>query len=373
MANQKPTPVPPPSTQKFENGISHPELWLWDSWTAEAEGITHLYCLALSRIDSAGDAVIPENRNDYPFHIRHFSSGDDGRSWTDEGVFFEPSDAGDGAFARNVWSGGVLARNGSEWIAGFTGLRKAGTEQPFLQSICIGRSENANSLDAGAIVSLSCPHRDYDLIRAAGYYLPARETLGAYEGEEGGPILAWRDPFILDSGDRKLEVFWSAKVAPARPAVAHATVRQMADGFQIEKLHPPMTLPDDHAFTQAEVPKICRSAAGDYFLMISACDRLNEAQPAHEVSKVLRLYKSGSIRGPWKPAYSNGASQIPGTDHLFGASFLREDSMASQFHLLAPYSEYESAGKQLTFAPVKIIDVPLETQEFASAAQKQTK
>ncbi|MBK8196729.1 MAG: hypothetical protein IPK75_00025 [Acidobacteria bacterium] len=372
MANQKPTSVPPPSTQKFENAIAHPALWLWDSWTAEIDGVAHLYCLALNRIDSAGDAVLPEHRNDYPFHIRHFTSEDGGRTWKDEGAFFEPSGASDGAFARNVWSGGVLARNDHDWIAAFTGLREAGAERPFLQSICLGRSDNAYSLDAGAVVSLSCPYRDYDHIRAAGYYLPARETLGAYEGEEGGPILAWRDPFILDAGDRKLEVFWSAKIAPARPAVAHATVRRTANGFEIEKLHAPITLPDDAAFTQAEVPKICRSAAGDYFMMISACDRLNESQPAHEVTKVLRLYRAAAIRGPWKPAYADGASLIPDTENLFGASILKTDPGAAQFHLLAPYSEYEPTGKQLTFAPIKMVDVPLESQELAPAAQKQT-
>lgn len=373
MTQQKPAPVPPPSTEKFEKGIAHPALWLWDSWTAETDGTAHLYCLALSRTDAAGNAIMPENRNDYPFHIRHFTSENAGRSWTDAGVFLQPSDAGDGAFARNIWSGGILARGPDEWIAGFTGLRDAGADRPFLQSICIGYSRTADALDAGTVTTLSCPLRDYDQIRAAGYYLPARETLGAYEGEEGGPILAWRDPFILDAGDGKIEVFWSAKVAPARPAIAHATARRIGDAFQIEKLHPPMTLPDDGAFTQAEVPKVYVGASGACFLMISACDRLNEAQPAEEVSKRLHLYKASSIRGPWTPAFANFSSGIPDTDYLFGASFLRADVAAGQFQLIAPYSEYKSQREQLTFAPIKVVNVPVATAEFETTQQKQSK
>lgn len=373
MTLQKPTPVPPPSTDKFENGIAHPALWLWDSWTAKFDGTVHLYCLALSRIDSAGDPILPENRNDHLFHIRHFTSDDGGQSWMDKGVFLEPSNAGDGAFTRNVWSGGVLALGADDWIAGFTGLREAGASRPFLQSICIGRSRTADALDPSAITTLSCPQRDYDQIRAAGYYLPERDTLGAFEGEENGPILAWRDPFILDAGEERLEVFWSAKIAPARSAVAHATVRIAAGGFQIEKLHPPMTLPDDATFTQAEVPKICQGPDGTFFLMISACDRLNEAQPAEEVTKMLRLYKSNALRGPWKPVFANGPSQIPGTDNLFGASFFPAEFTGAELHLISPYSEYASGQKRLTFAPLKLVDLPMQAAEYAEGSQKQSK
>lgn len=372
MTRLKPTPVPPPSSEKFENGIVHPALWLWDSWTAEINGAVHLYCLALSRVDAAGNAVLPENRNNHPFHIRHFKSDDGGQSWMDKGVFLEPDESEGGAFSRNVWSGGVLALGTGDWIAGFTGIREAGSDRPFLQSICIVRSGTEDTVDASTVTNLSCPLRDYDAIRAAGYYLPDRDTLGAFDGEEGGPILAWRDPFILGAGEGRLEVFWSAKIAPARSAVAHATVRMTSQGFQIEKLHPPMTLPDDAAFTQAEVPKIYQSSSGACFMMISACDRLNEDQPAEEVTKVLRLYRSSSIRGPWTPAFANYSSVIPGTDYLFGGSFLQADVDAGQFHLISPYSEYKSQRDQLTFAPLKVVSAPMAETELA-AAQKNSK
>ena len=215
--------------------------------------------------------------------------------------------------------------------------------------------------------------RDYDVIRAAGYYLPAKETLGAHDGEEGGPILAWRDPFILDAGDGRLEVFWSAKIGPARPAVAHATVRQSGSAFQIETLLPPMTLPDDAAFTQAEVPKVYADAeTGNWYLIISACDRLSETQPADEVTKVLRLYRSSSLRGPWKPAFADGVSLIPDTEHLFGASIMQTDFRAGRFSLIAPYTEYAADNRQLTFAPVKTVRLPQEDAELATPSPKRS-
>lgn len=367
MTLQKPVPVPPPSPLLFENGISHPDLWLWDSWTAETGGITHLYCLALSRKDTAGNPVLAEERNDYAFHIRHFSSRDAGRIWQDHGAYLSPQTIGDGAFARNVWSGGMLARAEDDWVCGFTGLREAGKDKPFLQTICLGHSRSGIRLDALPETALSCPVRDYDLIRSAGYYLPAKDMLGHQDGEEGGPILAWRDPFIVAGGAHTLEVFWSAKAAPAQGAVAHATVRQKDGSFQIEELHPPILLPDTEAFTQAEVPKLhYDQKSSTWFMLISACDRINESQPAEEVTKVLRLYKSNSMRGPWISAFERKDSIIPGTEHLFGASFLHSACSRDSITLLAPYTEYASPGRQLTFASpvsIKIGDTRLTPRE----------
>ena len=361
MLNQKPVPVPPPTTDRFENGIAHPSLWLWDSWTTELDGILHLHCLALSRTDTEGNPIDPSSRNDYPFHIRRFESSDNGKSWYDMGAFLQPRNQGDGSFARNIWSGGILARASEPWVVGFTGIRQMSENHPFLQTICMALSGNGKALDALPSAALSCPVRDYEQIRAAGYYLPHRADLGAAEGEEGGPILAWRDPFILASGKDRFEVFWSAKVAAARPAVAHATVRLEGQAFRIETLHAPILLPDDSQFTQAEVPKVYRHAeTGACYLLISACDRMNEDQPAEEVTKQLRLYRSSSIRGPWVPAFGNAGSAIPDTENLFGGSILRIDFDAGQLRLIAPYSEYASNDAQLSFAAAKSVPVPVQ-------------
>lgn len=364
MTLPKSAPVPAPSNVLFENGIVHPDLWLWDSWTTELDGRVHLYCLALSRRNAEGGAISPADRNDYPFHIRHFISADGGWSWQDQGAYLTPQQTADGAFARNIWSGCMVARADGDWLCGFTGLRAGNEDQPFLQTICIGRSKSGYRLDDLPQAALSCPVRDYDQIRAAGYYLPARELLGHKDGEEGGPILAWRDPFIVQESSGKLELFWSAKVSPFRGAVAHATVMETGDGFRIETLHPPIELPDAKSFTQAEVPKLHHDQkSGTWFMMISACDRINEDQPAEEVTKVLRLYKSPTLRGPWTSAFQGRDSLVVITEHLFGASILPAGLSADRVNIIAPYTEYASEQKQLTFAPPVTIDLRREAAE----------
>ncbi len=361
MSDQKPLSIPPASALCFERGIAHPDLWLWDSWTTEANGELHLYILAMNRFEMSGASTLPDNRNDYPFHIRHFVSADGGESWRDEGAFLTPEAVGDGAFARNVWSGCMVARETGGWLCGFTGIRELGAERPFLQTICIGESEDGSTMDRPPVEALSCPLRDYEMILEAGYYLPPRDELGAQSGEEGGPILAWRDPFIVETGADILEVFWSAKIGPARPAVAHATVRFVEGRGAIETLHPPMTLPDGAGITQAEVPKLYPDrSTGEWYMLISACDRLNENQPAEEVSKNLRLYRSDSLRGPWRPAFAESRTVVEGADLLFGASIINPDFANGRFSLLGPYTEYASETRQLTFAPILNLRMPAE-------------
>lgn len=267
----------------------------------------------------------------------------------------------------------MLARGEGDWVCGFTGLREAGKDKPFLQTICLGHSHSGFRLDTPPATALSCPLRDYDSIRSAGYYLPTKDMLGHKDGEEGGPILAWRDPFIVADPAGALEVFWSAKASSAQGAVAHATVRQKGGSFQIEALHAPILLPDADSFTQAEVPKLHYDQnTSTWFMLISACDRINESQPAEEVTKVLRLYKSSAIRGPWVSAFGREASVIPGADHLFGASFLHSACTSDCITLIAPYTEYASADRQLTFAPPMSIRIgapdltPQETTEQGS-------
>jgi len=98
----------------FENGIHHPEFWLWDSWTCtDVQGL-HLYCLALSKTDASGAAITPPDRNKHQFHIRHFVSLDQGNSWTDHGPVLQPGQIADGSDARNVWSGSVCSHQQTE-------------------------------------------------------------------------------------------------------------------------------------------------------------------------------------------------------------------------------------------------------------------
>ncbi|MBT8115990.1 MAG: hypothetical protein KJP04_11430, partial [Arenicella sp.] len=82
--------IPPPRPEPFMGAISHPDLYLWDVWSAQQDGDIHLYCLAVSRTDVNGNVFPPADRNLARFHIRHFLSVDAGRSWQDRGCFQQP-------------------------------------------------------------------------------------------------------------------------------------------------------------------------------------------------------------------------------------------------------------------------------------------
>ncbi|MBL4853539.1 hypothetical protein JYT93_00660 [bacterium AH-315-J19] len=348
---------PAPYKGMFTGGIVHPELWLWDSWCFEQDGVTHLYCLALSRHTENGKPIHPRERNQYPFHIRHFISKNQGYSWEDCGMFQSLSPNAQSYYSRNIWSGSVKPVPGGHKLVGFTGIRLQDKNHEFLQSIGVGRSRDGFHIDSIQPQALSCPMRDYDDIIAAGYYLGPRDDLGANAGEGGGPILAWRDPFIFVDASGEIHMFWSAKILPQQGAIAHAVLEVRNEEYRIKKLHKPMTLPDGADITQAEVPKILHDKKrGLYYLLISACNRLHEDQKESEVSKTSRLYKSESLRGPWQ-FYRPGSSIIPGLENCFGASVLRADFDNDELHLICPITEKAAPKWQLTFAPLKTMSL----------------
>ena len=341
-------PLPPPARAPFVGGIDHPALWLWDAWLAEGPGGLDLFTLALSRTDAGGQPIPPERRDDFPFHVRRFRSADGGATWRDEGVFLTPGGGVAGASAHNVWSGGALRRE--RLLFGFTGVRAPGPARRYLQSICLAEGAGEGTLRTEDASLLSDPERDYDAIRAAGYFLGPRETLGSDAAEAGGPILAWRDPFLIADGEGLL-VFWSAKVAPAVPAIAWGRAVRGTEGWRLERLRAPITLPDADGFTQAEVPKLYR-AGGGWRLLVSSCDRLSEDQPAEDVTKALRLYASDALEGPWRPAYAEG-SVVPGAEGLFGGALTAVG--ADTATLIAPWSDLEPDPRRFRFAPPRTI------------------
>ena len=350
MVSDFSAPVPPPSGLVFREGIAHPELWLWDAWTCSSGTVLSLFTLALSRRQHDGRAIPPGARNDFRFHIRRFASVDNGVSWRDCGLYLEPSAAAGGVFSRNVWSGSAAYYNDS-LLFGFTGVRQPGINRPFAQSICATLApSDLSPPDSNNIIVLSDPLTEYDAIRAKGYYLGARDTLGDINGEDGGPILAWRDPFFLIDEEGSVDAFWSAKIDPTTPAIAHARLHWQGEGFSVA-LQAPVRLPDSDLYTQAEVPKIYHDTSrGIYYLLVSTCNRLHEGQPDIEVSKQLRLYVSDSPAGNWRP-YRRDGSIIPDVDGLFGASLAFCDFDAGVSTLIGPYTEMATPDRQLTFAP----------------------
>lgn len=354
----KQAPIPDASDVIFKGGILHPDLWLWDSWTLDGEpGTYHLYCLSLSRTNFDGSPITPPERNDYQFHVRHFLTKDYGATWVDQGALLMPGSAKDGADARNVWSGSTLELKDGEIAFGYTGVRDRGAERPFLQTICIAIGTQPHIISTPSDVALSCPERDYNEIISAGYYLGPQSELGSLKGEDGGPIMAWRDPYLFRTFDGELHAVWSAKLAPTAPAVAHAILNDADGKIKLKKLLPPIKLPDSQKMTQAEVPKVYRCEfSGDYVLLVSACDRLYEGQPDKELTHVHRLYRSSSLQGPWEPA-KQGESSLPGLQHMFGASLLKTDFSTGQLEVIGPYTEAATAELRLSFAPAKSISI----------------
>lgn len=350
-------PIPPFSFQSYKDGILHPSLWLWDSWTYKEGNSLHLYALGLSRETADGSPILPDHRNNYPFHFRHFESFDHGNSWMDLGAVLRPSKDPNSYYSRNVWSGSATRLSDNRKLMGFTGLREVDNDHPFLQSIGIGISSDGMAFDSIQKEAISCPRRDYDDIIKAGYYLGPKEDLGHKDGEHGGPILAWRDPYIFIDKTGTIHCFWSAKISPKVGAIAHATLVETEAGFKIDKLHPPITLPDGDTITQAEVPKIYFDEhKAIYYCLVSACDRLNETQADEEVSKTLRLYKSSNLRGPWE-TYAKDTSILPNLPHMFGASIVDTNFLTGDIQLIAPVTERAHIDKQLSFAPIQTVNI----------------
>lgn len=233
---------------------------------------------------------------------------------------------------------------------GFTGVRDHGADQRFLQTICVATGPDAYSIDSMPKAAISCPLRDYDAIVGKGFYLGPHASLGSDLGEEGGPIMAWRDPFLFSDSAGDLQAIWSAKISPTRPAIAHARLKRDGKNVLLDELSSPIELPDADLMTQAEVPKLYRDpGSGDFLLMVSACDRRYEGQPDSELTHYHRLYRSTDVLGPWR-AITSDNSKLPGLDGLFGGSIIGHDPALGSFKILGPYTENAGPEKQLQFA-----------------------
>lgn len=349
--------ISPPHSGTFAGEIVHPDLYLWDSWSYQQNDETHLYCLAVSRTDETGQLLDATRRNERPFHVRHFLSLDEGLNWSDEGCFQEPR-LGSGFFdAKTIWSGAVsLLPNGRKLVA-YTGIKDANPDMLFQQSIALAVSDDGYTIGELPDEPLSCPTRDWKTITSRGYYLDDIARIGHKDGEGGGPIMAWRDPFVLLE-DGKIHLFWAAKVDSHRPALAHAIVENTEDGFVLTHLFAPVTVPDDDEFTQLELPKVLRDVMSDrYYLLMSTCNRRYEGQSDAEVDKRVRLYSSESMSGPWRPAGKNGSTIFKDDDFLFGLTVLSADFENGELCCVSPFTDAAPDESRLSIS--KMFTIPL--------------
>jgi len=340
--------IPPPHNRKFENGIRHPSLYLWDAWSYVEADMIHLYCLAISRFKPDGNLLQPMERNNFPFHMRHFTSDDSGRSWKDEGCFLKPELWSKKLNCNTVWSGSIEPLADNRKLLAFTGLESVDSSRNFLQNIVLGVSNNGYNIDQVSDIALSSPLRDWKEITKKGYYLDVPEKLGNNKGEDGGPILAWRDPFIFVDKDEKINLFWGGKISPKKSALVRAELKKDQEFYRIEKLFPPVTVPDGNEFTQLELPKVLQDKEKElYYLIVSTCNRLYEGQLDEEVDKGVRIYKANSIDGPWETL----GDKILGNENLFGPTVLKTDFKNNRLLCIAPYTDAAEDNLSLTFSP----------------------
>ncbi|WP_371397274.1 hypothetical protein [Fretibacter rubidus] len=342
----------------FTNGIVHPDYWLWDSWTtSNGKDEYDFYCLSLSRLNDCGKAIQPSERNSHAFHIRKFRTYDAGTNWSDLGPVLSPSESEDMSYAGNVWSGSAIHLKNGKTLHGFTGIEGVDDNHPFMQSICFGFSTDTEHEIIPLERATLHPRRDYQFIRERGYYLDSIDRLGHKNGEAGGPIMAWRDPFLIKSPDGTLHCLWSAKSTPATPVIAHVILDVSENNVSVRHLMKPILLPDSHEFTQAEVPKVLYSPTTQlYYLMIASCDRLREGQADDEVSKQQRLYVSRTIRGPWEP-YRSETSIMPGLKDRFGCSILSSDFQREEVQLMCPVTEQSDEASILSISGPKSVSI----------------
>lgn len=359
------SPIPPPSKQKFRRGINHPELYLWDAWSYSESNTIHLYCLAVSRTKQNGQTLIESERNDFPFHVRHFSSQDNAQTWTDEGCFQTPGNSENGHDARNIWSGSIAPMPDGTILVAYTGLYQVSKERTFLQNIALALSSDGNSADWLDSKPISCPIRDREKILKLGYYLDDAERLGHKSGEQGGPVMSWRDPFIFCDNRQDIHLIWAAKSAPRKGVIAHCLLARKADGYHLEKLFPPVSLPDENLFTQAELPKIYHDdAKGIYYLIISTCNRISEGQADEDIDKTLRLYKSDSLSGPWEWVVNN-KSAISGTRGLFGMTVLKTDFKNNRVFCISPLIGVKQSSTSLSFSAPFYLDLTSNSIDYS--------
>ena len=349
--------IPAPYPELFCDGISHPELHLWDAWSYSCNQGLHLYCLAVSNKDRYGHIYPPHLRNQKSFHIRHFFSEDSGGSWRDLGCF-QQARVGQNLFdSRSIWSGSILALADGRQLTAYTGIREQGSALTFQQSLGLSISTNWMTTIPGSQQVLSDPLNEWQTITQNGYFLGEYNSLGHKDGESGGSILAWRDPFLLLHGG-VIHMYWCAKTGYRTPALGHAVLQESESGFSISKMYPPVAMPDGNEFTQLELPKVIFDEVHECFLLIvSSCNRMHEQQSDKDADKRMRLYKSKSLNGPWHKFGHKGSTLKLAEPHMFGITIIKSDLRSEKLNYVAPYTEDAGEEKFLTLSKTYFLDI----------------
>jgi hypothetical protein len=326
---------PPPAEEIFTGGIIHPSVYIWDAWMFAEGREWNLYTLASPRalyVDLGLDLAV--FRDYLPHHWRRFVSDDAGKTWRDDGAVMMPRLETDYFDSRSIWTGSVLKHDGC-YLAGYTGIRNTGDDnRPKLQALGLAVSDDKRDFRPLTEEPLSCPLRDYEAIRDMSYYLGPRDTLGNNDGEEGGPILAWRDPWLVKDRNGTVHMLWGAKSTFAgrqEPVVGHGVLENISGRPRL-KLLSPIFLPDAENFTQIEVPQIrYNERHGLYVMMISTTNKTPD-RPPQEYIFTLRFYVSERLNGGWRPVRVRDITAEKRYPGIFFGLREREDGKICAFY-----------------------------------------
>ena len=339
--------------------------YLWDAWSYKDANHYHLYCLSVPRFVDDGTPLKAADRNQQHFCVRYYYAdvpktwGAD-LQWSAGGCFQQVGRANDAHDAGNIWSGSVLPLEHGDTLVAYTGLWHPCTHpQRFAQNIGVGIAKTASSIETHSQHLLCCPMREYERVVAAGYYVDPPKDFGGADGERGGAISAWRDPFLLHDTDGRLHLFWSAKVSPQVAALGHGILeRDEHSRYILSQLLPPICFPDADEFTQAELPKVCYDQTHErYYIMISTTNRVDERQADADVHKCTRLYHCASVDQPCEAYTKQGSIVHTPYPHLFGATILDADFENRQLLCMASYTDAAPADSALSFAPAFLVSI----------------
>ena len=282
--------------------FSLPDLWVWDSWFVEADGVDHMFFLNAPK--SVGD---PDQRHFYA-SIGHATSKDL-TNWDYHGTAIEAS-AGPAWDDLATWTGSAFQRPDGKWMMFYT---------------AISRAERGHVQRIGAALSDDLFHWEKmgnaPLVEADAQYYQKLNMPGCIDE-------ACRDPFVFPDPDGNgWHMYFTASghndATNENGVIGHATSEDL-DNWTVQ---PPIF--KGAIAGELEVPEIFE-LKGRWYLLYSTwsrnvCESYRAAANGPVHSGTHYMISSNGELGPWNPAVGNGLL-VDEKDRIYVARRVRGQS-----------------------------------------------
>jgi len=219
--------------------LALPDKWLWDFWTAEADGYLHVFYLQADR------ALLDPDLRHWNVSIGHAVSRDLD-TWEVLPDAFGPS-PGPAWDDRSTWTGSVI-RTEHGWAMLYTGTSRA--EDGLVQRVGLATSPDLLHWERQPGPVMEADPRWYELLDLDAWF-----------------DHAWRDPWVFRGPDGAFHAYVTAR-APRGPARGRAVIgHARSDDLTRWEVLPPVTRP--MGFGQMEVPQLLE-AGGRWYLLFSS-------------------------------------------------------------------------------------------------------